>query len=94
MTTEHPEKRGAPGIEIRLVPDLEPQEVIAQDALPILRDLEREVRAVVERDAEVPLDVHERGDVAQEVQNLGGVQECGGLRLSGPQKKTRERKPG
>ena len=34
----------SPRVEVRLVPDLEPDEVVAQDLLPILRDLEPDVR--------------------------------------------------
>ena len=62
-----------PRIQIRLIADLQADEVVSEDLLPALDDLQAEVGGVVERHAEVPPHVDEVGDVAQHVEQVGGV---------------------
>lgn len=70
-------------VQIRLVPRLEPHQIISQDLLSRMYDAQIKRRRVVERDTEVPPDVGQGGDVAEHVEQLGGIVERGRVGRAG-----------
>ena len=60
-------------IQIGLIAHLQPNQIVPQDRLALLRNRQPEVVRIVERHAQVPVHVDEGGDVGQEVEELVGV---------------------
>ncbi len=55
-------------IQIRLVPNLQPHEIIPQDCLPTFRYREAQICCIVKRYAEMPVNIHQRRNGAQHMQ--------------------------
>ena len=55
-------------IQIRLVPDLQPHEIIPQDSLPAFRYRKTQICCIVKWYAEMPVNIHKRRNGAKHVQ--------------------------